>query len=75
MGICRFDRLQRTRQRRTGKDDKLRWVRDRFPLRFGKHGHQPRKPKLLLWKFARLGKMEGKLAALTPNQVASVAAY
>lgn len=35
----------------------------------------PMKPRLLVEKLAKLGKMEGKLAAPTPNQVASVAAY
>jgi hypothetical protein len=33
------------------------------------------KPKFVVVKFAKLGKMFGKLAALTPNQVARVAAY
>jgi hypothetical protein len=32
-------------------------------------------PTLLVGKFARFGKIEGKFAALTPNHVASVAAY
>jgi hypothetical protein len=35
----------------------------------------PRKPKLLVGKFAKLGKMLGKSPAATPNHDASVAAY
>ena len=35
----------------------------------------PRKPKFDVVKFARFGKMLGKSAPLTPNHVASVAAY
>jgi hypothetical protein len=35
----------------------------------------PKNPKVPLGKFTRFGKIEGRLLALTPNHVASVAAY
>jgi hypothetical protein len=35
----------------------------------------PKKPKLLVGKFARFGKILGRSAAATPNHDASVAAY
>ena len=41
----------------------------------GRNFRQPMNPRLLVGKLARFGKTEGKFAALTPNQVARVAAY
>ncbi len=73
-GDCRICALRSFLAKGAPQNDTSRLLGSEM-TRSAQHWRQPMKPRLLVGKLARLGKTEGRLAALTPNHVARVAAY